>query len=88
MTDSAVMRPGLSDGTFSIDIEKLAESETTSTRCTFPFERGVGPYFECHPVRADPCERQRDRDIEIGRKADRASRGVPSKMRNGSKAPF
>jgi hypothetical protein len=45
MTDSAVMRPvfGLSDGTFSIDIEKLAESETTSTRCTFPFERGVGP---------------------------------------------
>ena len=73
MAESAVMRPffWIVRRHASIDIEKLAESETASTRCTFPFERGVGPYFECHPVRADTCERQRDRDIEIGRKADR-----------------
>ena len=35
MTDSAVMRPvfGFSDGIFSIDIEKRAESDSTSIRC-------------------------------------------------------
>ena len=35
------------------------------------FERGVGPDIERGPVGADPGERERDRDVEVGRKADR-----------------
>ena len=63
------MRHQIAAGVDPIMIKRIERSNavTFGEAC----ERGVGPYFERHPVRADPCERQRDRDIEIGRKADR-----------------
>ena len=62
ITDSAVMRPvlGLSDGTFSIDIENAAESESISMRWVLRVSEGrpISPASSC-PRRSPPATARR-----------------------------
>ena len=67
------MRPvrGFSDGTFSICIEKVAEIGDDLDAVHVALERGIGPDLQRRLVRPDAGERQCDRDVEVGGKADR-----------------
>jgi hypothetical protein len=60
MTESAVMRPvfGFSDGMFSIDIEKRAESDTTSMRCALRVCAGSAQIFQRGAVRPEAGQRK------------------------------
>ena len=71
ITESAVMRPvfGFSEGIFSIDIENRAEFGIDLDAMHVAPQCGIGPDLEPGPVGTDAGERQRDRDIQVGRKA-------------------
>ena len=73
-TESAVIRPvrGLSEGMFSIDRAKRAESLSTSTVWQLWSSEGSA---QIGAVGSDASERQRRRRIDVGRKS---GRGVPS----------
>ena len=69
--ESAVMRPvfGFSEGMFSIVIENVAESDSTSMVWQLRVTGRVGPDVDRGAVGADAGERQRRRDVDVRRES-------------------
>ena len=89
MTESAVIRPvfGFSDGMFSIDIEKRAESESTSIRCMLRVTVGsaqISIVVRSGPI---PANDRAAATLTLAGNPFAASRAVPSNILSGSVIP-
>src|SRR6185369_8145287 len=86
ITDSAVIKPvfGFSDGIFSIDIEKRAESDSTSMRWVLRVTVGsaqISTLVRSGPI---PASDSATATFTFAGKPLAASRAVPSKILSGS----
>src|SRR5260370_26926053 len=86
ITDSAVIRPvfGFSDGIFSIDIEKLAESESTSTQWVLRVSAGSAQISSLVRSGATPASESATATLRFAGNPFAASRALPSNIFSGS----